>query len=78
MDENFKFSQNKLDRIFTYQKPTDEMVEHMKAMRGKAKELAEYIVANCPDEIETCEALTKLEQVIMYANASFCRKWPEN
>lgn len=60
-------------RNFTYHPPTDEQVGHYKEIRSKARELAELVEARCPNSREKSLAMTKLEESVMWANASIAR-----
>lgn len=71
-----KYTQNILDQIFTYHKPGQEAIKTMQTIREMSKELAQFIVDNCPDARETTIALGRLEEVSMYANAAIARHTP--
>ena len=62
-----------IDNRFTYHAPKPGQPEIYSCMREKAKELAHYINKNVPDGIEQMLALTKLEEVVMWANAGIAR-----
>jgi hypothetical protein len=62
-----------LEKIYTYHKPTENTEEKYKTIRAKGKDIAAYILANCPDSRERTIALDKVEEVIMWANASIAR-----
>lgn len=62
-----------LDNIYTYHKPTADQKERYQAIRGKAKELAELIRGGCPASRERSLAFTKIEEAVMWANASIGR-----
>lgn len=60
-------------RNFTYHPPTDEQGALYKAIRAKARELAELVEERCPNSREKSLAMTKLEESVMWANASIAR-----
>ena len=80
MIEGYVKDQKVYDRIennFTYHKPFGNQPERYEAIRAKAKELAETLVALCPESRELSIALTELETSVMYANASIARNEKE-
>ena len=63
-----------LDNIYTYHAPESEsQLELYKAIRNTAKAFATLIIEHCPETRERSLALTKLEEVVMWANASVAR-----
>lgn len=60
-------------RNFTYHAPTEEQVALYGEIRSKAKELAEMIEVRCSNSREKSLAMTKLEESVMWANASIAR-----
>lgn len=62
-----------LERRFTYHKPTEEKAAKFPVIRDKAKELAYILEELCPNGREKSLALTKLEEVVMWANAGISR-----
>ena len=61
------------DNIYTYHAPKEGQPAQYEEIRAKAKELAELIDGNCPDSREKSLAHTKLEESVMWANASIAR-----
>jgi len=61
------------DNIYTYHAPKEGQPARYEEIRAKAKELAELIDGNCPDSREKSLAHTKLEESVMWANASIAR-----
>lgn len=59
-----------IERSFTYHPPTHDQASRYTQLRAAAKQLAELIDENCPDSREKSSALTKLQESIMWANAS--------
>lgn len=62
-----------LDNIYTYHAPKGSQTDRYIALRSEAKELAQLINDLCPDTRERSLAFTKLEEAIMWANASIAR-----
>lgn len=63
----------RVSNVFTYHPPNDEQQVRYVDIRAKAKEFAEMIYFSCPSSRERSLALTKLEEVVMWANASIAR-----
>lgn len=62
-----------LKNRFTYHAPKENQPMRYEEIRQRAKELAESLVAICPESRELSLALTNLEQAVMWANASIAR-----
>ena len=62
-----------LDNIYKYHSPKEGQNEQYKALRAKAKELAEMIMEFCPASREQSVAFTNLETAVMWANAAIAR-----
>lgn len=62
-----------IDNNFTYHPPIKDQAENYIRLREQAKELAYSINSICPESREKSLALTKLEESIMWANASIAR-----
>lgn len=62
-----------IENNFSYHAPKDDQPERYEKIRYKAKMLAAYINENCPDSREKSIAMTKLEEAVMWANASIAR-----
>ena len=62
-----------LENIYTYHSPKDTQPERYERIRYKAKMLAAFINEKCPDSREKSLAMTKLEEAVMWANASIAR-----
>lgn len=62
-----------LENRFTYHKPKEEDVHKFATIRDMAKGYAVAIKQLCPTGREQSLALTKLEEVVMWANASIAR-----
>ena len=65
--------EEQIEKAFTYHAPKDGQPEKYQAVRSKAKELAYLINEVCPASRERSIAMTKLEEAVMWANASIAR-----
>ena len=62
-----------IENNFSYHAPKDDQPKRYENIRNKAKMLAAYINEYCPDSREKSLAMTKLEEAVMWANASIAR-----
>ena len=62
-----------IERNFTYHAPKPGQPAKYMVIRDTAKGLAMLIHDNCPDSRERSIAMTKLEECVMWANASIAR-----
>ena len=62
-----------LENRFTYHAPKGNQAVRYEFIRNSAKQFAEFINDNCPDSREKSLAMTKLEEFVMWANASIAR-----
>lgn len=62
-----------LRRRFTYHRPGPEMAPAFEAIRDKALEFAMLLEASCPPGRETANAVTHIEDAVMWANAGIAR-----
>ena len=62
-----------IERSFTYHKPDGDLIGRYEEIRARAKELAYLIDGLCPPSRERSLAMTKLEEAVMWANASIAR-----
>lgn len=62
-----------LNNVYTYHAPKEDQQERYERIRFKAKMLAAFINEKCPDSREKSLAMTKLEEAVMWANASIAR-----
>lgn len=62
-----------IENNFKYHTPQEGQPEKYTAVREKAKELAYLIDELCPNSREKSVAMTKLEEAVMWANASVAR-----
>ncbi len=64
---------NYIEKCFTYHPPKEGQAERYKEIRDMAKIFAQELCRFCPDSRERSLALTKLEEVVMWANAAIAR-----
>lgn len=62
-----------MENRFTYHSPTHDKIITHEAIREQAKNYAYFLDAVLPDSREKSLAITKLEEVVMWANASVAR-----
>lgn len=62
-----------IENNFKYHAPKDGQVEKYTDIREEAKKLAHVIDDLCPGSREKSLAITKLEEAVMWANASIAR-----
>lgn len=62
-----------IENNFKYHAPKEGQPAKYEALREKAKELAYMIDEECPNSREKSLAMTKLEESVMWANASIAR-----
>lgn len=62
-----------IENNFMYHQPKEDQNEKYEEIRNKAKELAYLIDDICPSSREKSLAFTKLEESVMWANASIAR-----
>ena len=58
---------------FTYHQPRDDQPRRYELLRSLSQQLANTLIAMCPPSRERSLALTKLEESVMWANASIAR-----
>lgn len=63
-----------IEKNFKYHPPMDGQPQMYGAIRDTAKSFALMLNEYCPDSREKSLALTKLEECVMWANASIARK----
>jgi hypothetical protein len=62
-----------VDNIYMYHAPKEGQTERYEEIRNHAKILAKLILDTCPLTRERSLALTKIEEAVMWANASIAR-----
>jgi hypothetical protein len=71
-----KMDDSDLQNRFTYHAPKPGQPEVYQEIRDNAHELARLINDHAPDSREKSLAITKLEEAVMWANASIARNGP--
>lgn len=66
--------EQQIERAFTYHPPKDDQPERYAAIRDQAKGLAHFLLRVTPASREQSVALTHLEEVVFWANASIARE----
>lgn len=69
---------NELRNRFTYHPPTLGTLERYEESRNLGAGFASWINSNVPDSREKSIALTKIDEVVMWANAGIARHTKEN
>ena len=64
---------SQIENNFRYHSPKEGQTEKYTTLRGKAKELAYLIDELAPTSRERSLSMTKLEECVMWANASIAR-----
>lgn len=64
------FTEEEIEKLFTYHAPKAGQPERYQVLRNKAKELAGVIVQVTPQGADQSAAIRKLRECIMTANAS--------
>ena len=64
---------DEIEKRFTYHPPKGDQAERYVKIRDKAKEFVELINELTPDSREKSLAFTRLEECVMWANASIAR-----
>lgn len=59
---------------FTYHSPSEDQTQRYQKLRSLAKDLAMLIDDAVPESREKSLAVTKLEEVVMWANAGIARR----
>ena len=68
-----KIKQDEIDNRFTYHPPRPEQIDTYTTIRAMGRDFATVLNNRCPDSRELSVALTKLDEVVMWANASIAR-----
>lgn len=66
-------SNNDFEKRFTYQIPTPDTQPVFAEIREVGKGFADMINTKCPDSREALKAIERIEEAIMWANASVAR-----
>lgn len=59
-----------IEQLFTYHAPKPDQIARYGTLRDAGKELAILLIDTCPDSRERDQAIDKLREAIMWANAS--------
>ncbi len=62
-----------VEQRFTYHPPKEDQVERYVAIRNYARSFAILLTKTCPESRERSHALNKLDETVMWANASIAR-----
>jgi hypothetical protein len=62
-----------IENRFTYHKPKNDQPGIYEIIRAYGKDFALYLNKVCPESREKEMAITKLEEAVMWANASIAR-----
>lgn len=73
MANSYTIETERIDNNFTYHPPFGTQTDRYENIRNCAKALAIQISQYCPDSREKSLAMIKLEEVVMWANASIAR-----
>lgn len=65
-----KMTSDQIDNIFTYHKPIGTQQARYETLRQLAGSLAHHLNQLCPESREKSLAITKLQEAVMWANAS--------
>lgn len=67
-------NQSEIDTRFSYHAPKADQPAKYQRIRDEGKALAMTLVELCPDCRELATALTKLDEMVMHANAAIARR----
>lgn len=70
MDDKMR---ERIERDFSYHPPTDDHLSRYTGIRAHARALALCIAESTPASREQSVALTKLDEVVMFADAAIAR-----
>lgn len=63
----------RIENDYTYHAPDNDQRERYESIRAHAKDFAYLIEEFCPESRERSIAFTKLDECVMWANASIAR-----
>ena len=69
-DGDLVYAEELVSKLFTYHPPSPKQIPKYNELRDRAKVFAKFIVQSCPESRERSLAITNLQQVVMWANAS--------
>jgi len=67
-------NKEELEIRFTYHPPNKDQIPSYNKIRDFAKQMAFLLLEECPNSTELHLAITKLEESVMWANASIARR----
>jgi hypothetical protein len=70
---NRRKTMNPIEKRFTYHPPKLDQPERYVKIRNTAKDMALLLDCLCPDSAEKSIAISKLDEAVMWANASIAR-----
>ncbi len=59
-----------LENIFKYHSPKEDQPQRYERLRASARQFAETILICCPDSDDRTDAIRKVREAVMMANAS--------
>jgi hypothetical protein len=62
-----------LEQNFKYHPPQENQINKYQDIREQGKQLATMFLAYCPESAERTLAIRKVEEAVMWANASIAR-----
>jgi len=65
-----KYTQESLNNIFTYNSPKNDQPLRYQIIREEGRRFASLILDNCPAHSSRDEAIDKIREAVMWANAS--------
>ena len=76
--KNENIMEKQIENNFMYHSPVKGQAQKYVQIRDKAKDFALFINNQCPNSREKSLAITKLEEAVMWANASIARNITNN
>jgi hypothetical protein len=77
MDETETAIRLHLHGRYTHHRPHGNQVQRYTGIRDAAYDLARLLAVACPDSPELEQAMNRLDEVVMWANAAIARNEPE-
>lgn len=66
-------SEEEFNKRFSYHPPKSDAVDYFDSIRALGGDFASFVNEHCPESRESALAITKIEEAIMWANASIAR-----
>jgi len=70
LEKNKMINQEQLDNWFMYHSPAEDQVDKYNNIRRAAKRFAEILLYNTPPSADQTDAIRKIREAVMTANAS--------